>query len=138
MGNARARLASGGITLDTLGAYAVARLPAASILLRRADPRRDRFAPLGGNPESMPLSSNVVVYAIGDEILCWSFNCRDSHRYALTPDTEDAVFIGEAVVPEQWGELHDALAELAGTLTDAGAASGPMSMTTAERPRVDV
>ncbi len=106
--------------LAPLGAYDLARLPGRHLELRLGRPGRDRFSPLGARPEDMPISEDVVVYASGDEVLCWAFNHRDSRVSCLAPATDQAIFMGEAVAAVQQAALREALAELAALLDAAG------------------
>ena len=88
------------VSLDALapiGAYDMAKLPAAPMLLRLADPAADRFTPLGGKATDFPLNPDLVVYASGNTVLCWGFNCRDNVETALDAESDDIVFFSEAV-----------------------------------------
>jgi DNA/RNA-binding domain of Phe-tRNA-synthetase-like protein len=64
--------------LVSLGGYDLARLPGPVIALRPGRPSLDRFAPIGGRAEDMPITRRVVVYGCADEVLCYAFNVRDS------------------------------------------------------------
>jgi DNA/RNA-binding domain of Phe-tRNA-synthetase-like protein len=120
-----------------MGAYDVERLPAPSVVLRF--PREgDVFHPLGGRPEDMPLKPTVVVYASGSEVLCWSFNHRDSAKTALHADTDVGMFMAEAVAHIQYESLDAAFAELARDLRDAGAEVGELTYVSASVPAATV
>jgi len=106
--------------LAPLGGYDLDRLPGMSIDLRSGQPGYDRFSPLGARPEDMPITEDVVLYASGREVLCWAFNHRDSRATCLTTETDKAIFVGEAVTPEQHSGLREALHELSSVLSSAG------------------
>ncbi len=124
--------------LTPLGGYDVARLPGRSVELRLARPDSDRFLPIGGKEGDMPLTPDVAVYASDDTVLCWAFNCRDSRETCLTEDTEVGVFFGEAVTERQHQPLRGTLAELAVSLTGAGAGVGPVVFADAATPSIEV
>lgn len=81
-----------------LGAYDAAKLPGDTIELRRASPAADRFDPLGAEPSAFPLSAGLVVYACGNEVLCWGFNSRDSKISALDENSDTGIFFAEAAL----------------------------------------
>lgn len=120
--------------LAPLGAYDLARLPATEVHLRRARPGADTFAPLGGG--EMPLGDQVVVYAVGNTVICWAYNCRDSRQTCLVEDTDRGLFLGEAVTARQHQPLRHALEELAGHLAAAGASVGPLALAGANEATV--
>lgn len=121
--------------LAPLGGYDVDRLPESPIDLRLAR-SGDRFTPLGGG--EMPLTDQVVVYAAGDTVLCWAYNCRDSRETCLTEDTDTGLFLGEAVTARQHEALRAALDDLAARLADAGATVGPVVYGSADRPQTEI
>jgi len=122
--------------LAPLGAYDVDCLPpGAPIDLRHGRPG-DAFAPIGAG--DVPLSESVAVYAAGATILCWDFNHRDSRDTCLEAGTTTALFLGEAVHPDQHDALDAALADLAELLAGAGATVGPIRVATAVAPRVEI
>lgn len=110
--------------LAPLGCYDLHRLPGSQIELRKGRPGLDSFEPLGSRSEEMPVTEKTVVYACGDEILCWGFNCRDSARVCLKSDTSLAAFFAEAVSPAHDGPMRAALPALAGLLQNHGAKVG--------------
>lgn len=120
-----------------LGAYDLDRLPSSELILRPAR-AGDSFEPLGGSASKMPLDPRVIVYAAGDEVLCWAFNHRDSARTCLRPETTRAVFIGEALTASQRPALLAALEGLRDVLTDHGASVEPLVVADAGQPRVSV
>jgi DNA/RNA-binding domain of Phe-tRNA-synthetase-like protein len=81
----------GGADLEKLG-------PNPHIQLRFAE-ADDTFEPLGGAADDFPMKSSVAVYALGKELVCWGFNCRDSARFALDPNTSAAMFVSESLTP---------------------------------------
>ncbi len=124
--------------LAPLGGYDVSRLPGTAVELRLADPDVDRFLPIGGKEGEMPITREVVVYAVGSTVLCWAYNCRDSQETCLTAETEVGVFFGEAVTQRQHEPLRAALSELAECLRRAGATVGPVVFADAGSPEVEV
>jgi lysyl-tRNA synthetase class 2 len=96
-----------------LGAYDIARLPQAPLELRRARPASDRFNPLGAEASAFPLTAELVVYAAGDDVLCWGFNARDSQLSALTEESDEGIFFAEAINPAQQDRARAALEMLA-------------------------
>ncbi len=106
-----------------MGGYDMSALPPHPISVR-AVADGDYFAPLGGAPENFPLSPGVLAYACGREILCWALNHRDSRLTALRAETDDALFVTEAVDPRGAEASREALAELAGCLATLGAHAG--------------
>ena len=103
--------------LSPLGAYDLDRLPATDLALRLGRPDTDTFSPLGGNPDDMPVTDRVAVYAAGDRVLCWAYNVRDSRETCLTAETRRAAFFGEAVAECQHEALRTVLGELRVRLT---------------------
>lgn len=99
-----------------LGAVDLARLPSVDVRFRHARPDTDHFAPLGGEGKDFPLSANLPVYAAGNEVLCWGFNCRDSRLTALSPETRSVLFLTEVIDPSERGKAVEALTYLAATL----------------------
>lgn len=107
--------------LAPLGGYDLDSLSQSDVSVRKARPETDRFSPLGGSSETMPLSPEVVVYACGDEVLCWAFNHRDSSRTCLRADTNVAAFFSEAALPVQAAAMAAAIEELRALLLRLGA-----------------
>ncbi|HEV2762486.1 MAG TPA: phenylalanine--tRNA ligase beta subunit-related protein [Pyrinomonadaceae bacterium] len=118
--------------LAALGGYDLASLPERRVEIRFARPDADSFRPLGGRAEDMPLRPEVVVYAAGGEVLCYSFNHRDSKATCLAPQTSAAVFFGEGVSPAQADAARGALEDLRALLREAGAHAGEVKFTDAE------
>jgi DNA/RNA-binding domain of Phe-tRNA-synthetase-like protein len=83
-------------TKTPIGGYDIQKLDASPILLRLARPGTDRFEPLGAKASDFPLQQGLIVYASGDEVLCWGFNGRDSNATCIGPKTTSAVFFSEA------------------------------------------
>lgn len=117
-----------------LGGYDIARLPSRRIELREGRPETDRFRPLGGRAEDMPIRPGVPVYASGDEVLCWAFNHRDSAETCLLSGTSAAVFFSEAVTFPQREAMAAALTDLASVLNAMGARPGPVVFADAMTP----
>jgi DNA/RNA-binding domain of Phe-tRNA-synthetase-like protein len=120
--------------LAPLGGYDADRLPAPEVAVRPARPGAERFSPLGGRAEDMPLDERVVVYASGDEVICWSFNHRDSRDTCLLPETRAAVFFGEALAPDARADVAAALEELRSLFTERGARATPVAFADASTP----
>ncbi len=113
------------VSLDALapiGAYDMAKLPAMPMLFRFADPSLDQFTPLGGKAADFPLSPDLVVYASGNTVLCWGFNCRDNVDTALDAGSDDIVFFSEAVDATGSASAARAIANIHVRLTAAGVA----------------
>ncbi len=111
-----------------LGAYDADRLPGNVVELREARPD-DRFTPLGGRAEEMPLRREVIVYACGPEVVCWAFNVRDSALTSLSAQTDNALFVSEAVTDVHVDASVRALRELRVAFINAGLSPTPIAMT---------
>jgi DNA/RNA-binding domain of Phe-tRNA-synthetase-like protein len=124
------------VSLDTLapmGAYDMAKLPPEPMLMRFADPARDRFTPLGGKAEDYPFNPDLVVYASGNLVLCWGFNHRDNVETALDAESDDIVFFSEALNAEGARASANAIAEVRKRLADVGVACSEPVMANRER-----
>jgi DNA/RNA-binding domain of Phe-tRNA-synthetase-like protein len=113
------------VSLDCLapiGAYDMAKLPDMPMLLRLADPAADKFTPLGGKPADFPLNPDLVVYAGGNTVLCWGFNCRDNVETALDAESDDIVFFSEAVDAAGAEHARQAVADIRARLVAVGVA----------------
>jgi len=124
--------------LAPLGGYDVDRLPSTSFELREGRPKSDAFEPLGGRASDMPITNNVVVYALGDEVVCFAFNVRDSRRTCLTSETRRAVFFSEAVSLAQQDRMNAALADLAAVLAGYGGRVGEVVTANATSPSLSL
>lgn len=111
-----------------LGAYDVQRLPTNAIELREGR-TGDHFTPLGGRAEDMLLKREIVVYACGDEVVCWAFNVRDSALTSLTENTNTALFLSEAVADVHLDASLRALRELRMLFIAAGLTPTEIAMT---------
>jgi DNA/RNA-binding domain of Phe-tRNA-synthetase-like protein len=120
--------------LAPMGAYDLAKLPAAPMILRLAAPDTDRFDPLGGKASDFPLNPDLVVYASGDAVLCWGFNCRDSRETGLDPTSDRIVFFSESLDAEGAARSRAALFELRSILEAAGMACGALLVADAAKP----
>jgi DNA/RNA-binding domain of Phe-tRNA-synthetase-like protein len=114
--------------LAPIGGYDVDRFVAPRIEVRHARPEADRFTPLGGRKEDMPLGEKVVVYACGDEVICWAFNHRDSRETCLSAQTSAGVFFSEGVAASHRDSVINALSELRERLRAAGAVAGEIAI----------
>jgi len=103
-----------------LGAYDLMRLSSAPLELRFCRPEEDRFSPLGGSADDMPLRSGLVVYAQDSEVLCWGLNHRDSEKTCLRAETTDMVFMAEGVTPVHAESAQKALAAIRADLQQLG------------------
>ena len=103
-----------------LGAFDVMRLSSAPLELRFCRPEEDRFSPLGGSADDMPLRSGLVVYAQDREVLCWGLNHRDSEKTCLRAETTDMVFMAEGVTPGHAENAQIALAAIRADLQQLG------------------
>ena len=121
-----------------LGAYDVARLPSGPMELRRARPATDRFDPLGAEANAFPLTPDLVVYASGDDILCWGFNARDSRLSALSEDSDEGVFFAEAANQSQQAPARAALEMLRSHFTSWGAACSGIAEARQAKPEFSV
>jgi DNA/RNA-binding domain of Phe-tRNA-synthetase-like protein len=113
------------VSLDALapmGAYDMAKLPPEPMRLRFADPARDRFTPLGGKAEDFPFNPDLVVSASGNTVLCWGFNHRDNVETALDAQSDDIVFLSEALNPEDGVRSAKAVGEVKARLASVGVA----------------
>ncbi len=109
------------IHVSPLGAYDLDRLGSGPIELRFARPASDTFEPIGGDASDMPLRPDVVVYAVKDRVICYSYNYRDAEGTSVDDETDGALFVGEAVTADQHDVLDRALDDLSRRLLDAGA-----------------
>ena len=122
--------------LAPLRGYDVDMLPGTSLTLRTARPETDFFLPLGAVPTDIPLDPQVVVYAAGRVVLCWSFNHRDSRQTCLADDTTRAVFVSEAIDGEQAATASAALNHLRRILIQHPVHIGPLAVADARMPSI--
>jgi DNA/RNA-binding domain of Phe-tRNA-synthetase-like protein len=120
--------------LAPMGAYDLAKLPAAPMKLRLAVPGVDRFDPLGGKADDFPLSPDLVVYASSETVLCWGFNCRDSRETALDAASDRIAFFSESLDAAGAARSQAALAALRSVLVAAGTSCGPLLAANATDP----
>jgi DNA/RNA-binding domain of Phe-tRNA-synthetase-like protein len=124
--------------LAPVGACDPDKLPRAEMALRAGQPETDRFEPLGGPSSRIKPSSEVIVYASGDTVLCWAFNFRDSAETALDAASVRGLFVSESVTHDQHDRSADALDWLAGAFAARGIeCSGPRLLSQAE-PRAEL
>jgi DNA/RNA-binding domain of Phe-tRNA-synthetase-like protein len=117
-----------------MGGYDLARLPGAEMVLRKARPATDTFNPLGAETSAFPLTPDLVVYASGDEVLCWGFNARDAAHTALTAESDTGVFFAEAALASQVAPAQAALEMLKLQFEKAGARTGVIVTATPSNP----
>jgi DNA/RNA-binding domain of Phe-tRNA-synthetase-like protein len=117
-----------------MGGYDVVKLPSTEITIRFADSEADRFSPLGGRSEEMPLTPRVVVYASGPEVICYAFNHRDSKNTCLQSETQTAVFFCEGVAASQHDGVTAAVKELQSLLSANGVLVAAASIASADSP----
>jgi DNA/RNA-binding domain of Phe-tRNA-synthetase-like protein len=122
--------------LSPLSGYDIDALPSPALMLRRARPASDWFLPVGARPTDIPLDSDVVVYAAGRSVLCWSFNHRDSRQTCLDEHTTRAVFFTEAVSRARAETAAAALEELRGLLIEHGAVTSASLFADAHTPSI--
>lgn len=118
--------------LAAMGGYDVSRLPEKKVTVRSGQPETDRFVPLAGRVEEMPLTTRVVIYASGNEVICYAFNHRDSRNTCLQRETDIAVFFCEGVADAHHEGVADAIKELQSLLSDSGALVGAASFASKE------
>ena len=124
--------------LAAMGGYDLSRLPVTDLRLRPARPEADSFSPIGGKSKDFPLSEKVVVYAAGDEVICFAFNHRDSRNTSITPETRRAVFFSEGASRAHHDSVRKSLAELADRLRGWGASPEPAAYATATDPELSL
>jgi lysyl-tRNA synthetase class 2 len=83
----------------------------------------DQFIPLNGR-EEIAVEPGHILYADeaeGDNVVCWMWNHKDSRRTMLTEETDRALFIFDALHPDERDGLEQALEQLACCLSGLGA-----------------
>jgi DNA/RNA-binding domain of Phe-tRNA-synthetase-like protein len=121
-----------------LGAYDAAKLPLSSLELRRARPATDRFDPLGADASAFPLTPGLVVYASGDDVLCWGFNSRDSRVSALDENSDVGVFFAEAAKAVHIAPARAALEMLKGYFVSWGATCSEITSADSAKPEFNI
>lgn len=121
-----------------MGAYDRGKLNAGDhdMILRLAKPEADRFEPLGGRAESYPLNDDLVVHAMGPEILCWGFNTRDSAHSCVDETSQSIIFMSETSSPVTAEKPSTALDDLAALLADAGVSVGAVAVADVGNPKI--
>ncbi len=125
-----------------LGAYDIGRLPLGAaddaIAIRlRFMAESDSFSPIGGRPGDFPRLPSVPCYTVGDEVVCWGFNVRDSASTCLVPDTVSALFVGEALTLDQHAALDNGIRRLRHDLSIPGILVGEIVTATDAYPEVE-
>lgn len=122
-----------------MGAYDVDRLGGRrQIDLRKADVATDRFEPLGGEVSAFPLNPALVVYASGDDVLCWGFNSRDSKLSCLTEESDSALFFSEAALPVHRKPCQQSLVMLREKFLALGATCGDIQVANTASPTFSI
>jgi DNA/RNA-binding domain of Phe-tRNA-synthetase-like protein len=121
-----------------MGGYDLARLPPSEMTLRKAQPATDTFNPLGSEASAFPLTPDLVVYASGNDVLCWGFNARDAAHTALTEESDSGVFFAEAALASQSAPAKAALEMLRDEFEKAGAKVGSVLTAHASAPQFEV
>ena len=106
--------------------------------MRLADPSQDTFNPLGGTAADFPLHKELVVYATGEKILCWGFNCRDSQETCLSETTDEAIFFGEAAFATHHQSLQNAMGKLQVLFKGMGTECGSIETADILKPTFNV
>ncbi|MEQ8966053.1 MAG: phenylalanine--tRNA ligase beta subunit-related protein [Azospirillaceae bacterium] len=104
-----------------MGCYDADRISGRSIEIRRIRRGSDRFTPVGGPIDASRGGDDLIVYATGDDILCWALNHRDSDDFCLVPETRTAIVTSEGTTPDQVGAARSALVACAELLRESGA-----------------
>lgn len=104
-----------------MGGYDLDKIDGREVTLRRARRETDRYTPVGGRIDMSKGGEDLLVYAAGDDLLCWGLNHRDSADFCLEPETSKALIMSEGTSPEQVTASRSALAELTELLIRAGA-----------------
>jgi len=120
--------------LAPIGGYDLDTLPSATVEVRPGRPGADRFDPLGGNADAMPVTDNTIVYACEDTICCYLFNHRDSRSTCLRTGTTRAAFLCEAVTEAQYRSMLAALEQLREEFVSRGAVVGLQRFVSAAEP----
>ncbi|MEP0943220.1 MAG: phenylalanine--tRNA ligase beta subunit-related protein [Rhizobiaceae bacterium] len=124
-----------------MGAYDRGKLPGSGdyeMILRLGKPEADQFEPLGGRADSYPLNSDLVVHAMGTEILCWGFNTRDSANSCVDDTSRSIIFMSESSSPVTAEKPTTALNDLAALLADIGVSVGAVDVADAGNPEIDI
>ncbi|MEP1206976.1 MAG: phenylalanine--tRNA ligase beta subunit-related protein [Rhizobiaceae bacterium] len=119
-----------------MGAYDLKKLEGPELTLRLANPVTDRFEPLGGRPESYPLNEDLVVYAAGDDILCWGFNTRDAVISCVDEASRSIVFLSEATSEAAAQRPKAALNALAAQMAELGITTSDVQIVDSSNPDI--
>jgi len=118
----------------TLGGYDCQKISSMPLTVRTVNPDSDTFDPLGADASKYKLEQTQVVYAFGNEIACWALNHRDSKRFCLEENTENAIFCSEIVSSEQETSAFDGLSSMAELLRQNGADCSDIRILDKENP----
>lgn len=119
-----------------MGAYDLDKLPGSHIDIRLANPSADGFLPLGGKSDSFPLNEDLVVYAVGNDVLCWAMNMRDSIKSCVDETSTSIVFLSEATAESTSHRPKEALEALGAKLTPLGMVTSSVQIAGHERPQI--
>ncbi|MEG9884332.1 MAG: phenylalanine--tRNA ligase beta subunit-related protein [Hyphomicrobiales bacterium] len=73
-----------------IGGYDIDKFDMKNISIRPIWRDCDKFSPIGGHADIAKGNRNLLVYACGNEILCWALNHRDSKLFCLDDETVNA------------------------------------------------
>ena len=121
-----------------MGAYDRARLSGQEMVLRLADPNADQFEPLGGRSDSYPLNADLVVHAMGNDILCWGFNSRDSAISCVSETSQSIIFMSESASAATSDRPATGLRDLGNLLTELGIEVSPVAVADADQPQIEL
>lgn len=121
-----------------MGAYDLSKLSGNEMVLRLANPEADRFDPLGGRAESYPLNEDLVVHAMGTDVLCWGFNSRDSAISCVGDDSQSIIFMSETCSSITADRPSAALLDLANHLGSLGFDVGPVAVADPENTNIEL
>lgn len=115
--------------LAPMGAYDMDALGSGPLELRSCDPERDCFNPLGAEAADFPLTSGVVVYALGSEVLCWALNVRDAIRTSVSPATKRVLLLSESLDDPGRAASASAMAAFAAIIVHQGGQASVVKIT---------
>ena len=121
-----------------MGAYDQSKLSGDEMVLRLANPDADRFDPLGGRSESFPLNEDLVVHAMGADVLCWGFNSRDSAISCVGEDSQAIIFMSETCSPVTADRPVSALQDLANHLAELGVEVGAVAVADSNNSEIEL
>lgn len=69
--------------------------------IRPEDRDREGFLPVGGPVDIPGGGEDLLVYAVGNEILCWTLDHRDPATVRLRPGTRSVIVTNQGVAPDR-------------------------------------